>query len=214
MSSPLVPSSGAAPFGRLVKSEAPGRPGIQSEKQTQLQETTMDFSNIYRRAHMYLYMVSFWLSSCSRQSAKPPQVIALSVCADAPRGMHRISSDFGIRFDAPEKAFVVREASRDMPAGMMYIVRLRDADAHLVIWQDDDVFRDLKNAYPVFSKHVENRPVRDATGRNSGTDQWGYLPDGRQWRYVRFSTGDAVGYDPAPPTQARLLDEIINSACY
>lgn len=184
-------------------------------KKTRFQETDLSFSKICR--YGYCIVLSFLLLSCSRQIAKPPQAIALSVCtdaSDAPQAIYRITSDFGIRFDTPKKVYVVREALRDMPAGMMYIVKLRDADAHIVIWQDDDVFRDLKNAYPVFSKHVENRAIRDAAGRNFGTDQWGYLPDGRQWRYVTFATRDAVGYDPAPPTQANLLDEVINSACY
>jgi hypothetical protein len=133
------------------------------------------------------------LLSCSGEITNPPQAVAVSVCPDLNSGIHRIPSDFGIRFDASDKVFMVHEALRDMPPGMMYVVKLRDGDAHIVVWRDDDIFRDLKNAYPIFSKHIEERTIHDATGRNFGTDRWGYLQTGERWRYVKFSTGDAVG---------------------
>jgi hypothetical protein len=124
------------------------------------------------------------------------------------------SSDFGIRFDAPEKMFIVHAGLRDMPPGTLYVVKLRDSDANIAVWRDDDIFRDLKTAYSVFSEHVEERSIRDATGRISGTDHWGYLQSGERWRYVRFSSGDAAGYKPTPPKQAKLLDQVVNSACF
>jgi hypothetical protein len=152
--------------------------------------------------------------SRSPQAINPPQSFAISVCPDLISGVRRIKSDFGIRFDAPKKAFTVHEGLRDMPPGMLYIVKLKDTDAHIVVWHDDDVFNDLKIAYPAFSKRVEERNIRDATGRIFGTDRWGYLQSGDRWRYVRFSTRDAVGYKPTPPKQANLLDQVINSACF
>jgi hypothetical protein len=154
------------------------------------------------------------LLSCSSQTSDAPQVVAVAVCPDLTPGMRRIPSDFGIRFDAPEKVFMVQSAVRDMPPGTMYVVKLRNGDAHIVVWRDDDVFRDLKIAFPIFSKHIEERIIRDTTGRNFGTDQWGYLQTGERWRYVKFSTGDAVGYEPRPPEEANLLDQVINSACF
>jgi hypothetical protein len=128
--------------------------------------------------------------------------------------VHRITSDFGIQFDAPEKPFTVHGGLRDMPPGTLYVVQLKDSDANVMVWRDDDVFKDLKFAYPVFSEHMEERNVRDATGRIFGTDRWGYLQSGERWRYARFSTGDAVGYEPTPPRQADLLDKVVNSACF
>ena len=154
------------------------------------------------------------LFSCSSRISSPPAAVALSVCPDLAAGIHRIPSDFGMRFDASEKVFMVHATSRDMPPGTMYVAKLRDADAHIVVWRDDNVFRDLKNAYPIFSKHMEERSIRDKTGRSFGTDRWGYLQTGERWRFVKFSTGDAVGYEPTPPQQANLLDEIVNSACF
>jgi hypothetical protein len=144
----------------------------------------------------------------------PPPAIAISVCPNLTFGVHRIASDFGVRFDAPERVFTVHAGPRDMPAGTLYVVKLTDADANIVVWRDDDIFRDLKTAYPVFSEHVEERNIRDARGRIFGRDRWGYLQSGERWRYVRFSTGDAVGYEPTPLKQANLLDQVVNSACF
>jgi hypothetical protein len=95
------------------------------------------------------------------------------VCPDVTSDVHRITSDFGIRFDAPEKAFTVHAGLRDMPTGTFYVVKLKDADANVVVWRDDDMFRDLKIAYPVFPEYLEERNIRDATGRIFGTDRWG-----------------------------------------
>ena len=144
----------------------------------------------------------------------PPQAITISRCPDVFSGVHRVTSEFGIRFDAPEETFTVHASARDMPPGTLYVIKLKDADANMMIWRDDGVFRDLKIAYPVFSEQIEERNIRDETGRNFGTDRWGYLQSGERWRYVRFSTGDAVGYEPTFPKQASLLDQVVYSACF
>ncbi len=157
---------------------------------------------------IYLFLVR------SPHVTNPPQAIAISVCPDVTSGVHRIRSDFGIRLDAPEKAFTVHAGHPDMPPGTVYVVKLNDAGANLVVSSDDDIFRDLKIAYPVFSELIEERNIRDAAGRIFGTDRWGYLQGGERWRYVKFSTGDAVGYEPTPPKQANLLDQVVNSACF
>ena len=154
------------------------------------------------------------LLSCSSQISNPPKLVSVAVCSDLNPDKHRIAGDFGVQFDAPKKVFTVHAGIRDMPPGTLYVVKLRDGDAHIVIWRDDSVFRDLKNAYPIFSKHIEERTVRDTTGRSLGMDQWGYLQTGERWRYVKFSIGDAVGYEPRPPKEANLLDQVINSACF
>jgi hypothetical protein len=174
------------------------------------------------RSLVSIVLAVFLVSSCaiywslwySRHATNPPQAIAISVCPDVTYGVHRITSDFGIQFDAPEKPFTVHGGLRDMPPGTLYVVQLKDSDANVMVWRDDDVFKDLKFAYPVFSEHMEERNVRDATGRIFGTDRWGYLQSGERWRYARFSTGDAVGYEPTPPRQADLLDKVVNSACF
>ena len=150
----------------------------------------------------------------SPRVANPPQAFAISACPDAAPGVYRIRSDFGIQFDVPERAFTVHAGLRDMPPLTLYMVKLEDAGANIVVSGDDDDFRDLKIAYPVFSKHTEERNIRDATGRIFGTDRWGYLQSGERWRYAKFSTGDAVGYGPTTPKQANLLDQVVNSACF
>jgi hypothetical protein len=166
--------------------------------------------------------VSYMFFSASRLATKPPLAIVISACPDVTSGSHRITSDFGIRFDAPEKAFfdapekafTVHTALQDMPPGALYVGQLKNADANMTISGDDDISSNLKTAYPIFSEHVEERNVRDTTGRICGTDRWGYLPSGERWRYVRFSTRDAAGYEPTPPKQANLLDQVVNSACF
>jgi len=155
--------------------------------------------------------------SHSPHATNPPQATTISVCPSVAPGVRRIRSDFGIRFDASEKAFTVHAGLQDMPPGTLYVVKLKDAEPNIpniVVWRDDDVFRDLKSVYPVFSEHIDERNIRDATGRIFGIDRWGYLQSGERWRYVRFSTGDAAGYEPTPPKQANLLDQVVNSACF
>jgi hypothetical protein len=144
---------------------------------------------------------------------QPPGAITLSLCQPVPPGAHRISSDFGTRFDVPEALFTVRGTVRDMPGGTLYVVTLRNREENMLIWRDDDIFRELKNAFPVFSERVEEQPIRDRNGQVIGKDRWGYLKSGERWRYVTFLAGDALGYRPYAPEQAHLFDQIISSAC-
>jgi len=104
---------------------------------------------------------------------------------------------------------------RDMPPERLYVVTsIGPAEAKLVVSPDPGDFRDLEVAYPTFSQHVGERIMRDSEGRSFGTDRWGYLQSGERWRYVKFSTGDRVGYEPLPPRQADVLDQIVSSACF
>jgi hypothetical protein len=147
-----------------------------------------------------------------------PLAIAISACPDSTPGVRHIRDDFsgirGVRFDAPDDVFMVSRADRDMPPETLYVVTLKSANAKIVVSPDEDDFKDLEIANPVFSEHVEKRYIRDSTGRVFGTDSWGYLHTGERWRYIRFSTGDAVGYEPTPPNQADQLDRLVNSACF
>ncbi|MFZ0787547.1 MAG: hypothetical protein WAM67_17310 [Candidatus Acidiferrales bacterium] len=127
--------------------------------------------------------------------------------------MHRIRSDFGTQFDVPESEFTIRAGARDMPAGILYTVTLKDGGARLLIWRDDNMFSELKNVFPVFSQHVEEKDVRTPGGRSIGRDRWGFLKGGDRWRYVTLADGDAVGYRPNSSKEARLFDQIIGSAC-
>jgi hypothetical protein len=107
--------------------------------------------------------------------------------------VHGIKSNFGIWLDAPEKTFTIHTGQSDMSPGTMVEVKLKDADAKMVVWSyDHGIFRNLEIAYLVFSDHVEQRNIRDAKGRIFGTDRWDYLQSGERWRYVKFSTGDEV----------------------
>jgi hypothetical protein len=154
------------------------------------------------------------LCSCSPQVTDRPRTVTISVCPNTITVAHVLTSDLGLRFDAPEKVFTIREAQRDMPPEIAYVVTLNGrADAKLVVSPDSGDFRDLEVAYPPFSKNVEERTVQDTKGRNFGTDRWGHLQNGERWRYVKFTTGDRVGYGPLSPREADLLDQVVSSAC-
>jgi hypothetical protein len=189
---------------------ADGRAGpisVPIAEQTSLQRSPKWLVSIVLAAALVSFFAIYLFLSHSPHVTNPPQAIAISVCPNVSPGVHRIRSDFGIRFDAPEKAFTVHAGLRDMPPGTLYVVKLKGADPNIVVWRDDDIFS-------VFSEHIEERNIRDATGRIFGTDRWGYLQSGERWRYVRFSSGDAAGYKPTVPKQANLLDQVVNSACF
>jgi hypothetical protein len=147
-----------------------------------------------------------------------PQAIAISACPESTPGVRHIRDDFlgirGVRFDAPDDVFTVSRVVRDAPPETLYVVTMKSANAKIVVSPDQADFKCLEITYPVFSEHVEKRYIRDLTGRVFGTDSWGYLHTGERWRYTRFSTGDAVGYEPTPPNQADQLDRLVNSACF
>jgi hypothetical protein len=152
------------------------------------------------------------LFSCSRQVTDPPRTVTVSVCQGSVPAAHRFTAEFGLGFDAPENVFAVKKVQRDMPPELYVVTLNGHAKAKLMISADDD-FRDLEVAYPTFSKNVEERIVQDSKGHNFGMDRWGYLQNGERWRYVKFNTGDSVGYEPLPARQADLLDQVVNSAC-
>ena len=185
------------------RSPAPNPPPF--AKQQFLQESPK-WANPTIVAVLIFSVATYLLSFHSPHAMSVPPAIIVSACPDLPSGMRRIRSDFGTRFDASEKAFRVHAGLRDMPPGTLYVVKLKDADANIVVWRDDDILRNLKTAYPVFSKHVEERSIRTSTEHVFGTDRWGYLQSGERWRYVRFSSGDAVGYE--------LLNKLTKSSVF
>lgn len=143
-----------------------------------------------------------------------PPAIVFSDCSDLASGMHGIMAEFGVRFDVSETEFTIRSGQRDMELGRLYTVKSRNSDTHLFISSRFDyIFRNLKTAWPILSKHVEERSIRSRSGQMFGTDRWGYLNNGMRWRYTEFLTGDAAGYEPLPPREASLLDQVVSSAC-
>ena len=151
--------------------------------------------------------------STSPADQAPPHAITVSACSDKGVNVRRITSDGGVQFEVPDNIFIASEASRDMPPGTMNVVKLKNDDASLVIWHDDDFFRDLKIAYPVFSNKTGMSDIVTAGSGKFGTDRWGYLETGGRWRYVVFSSGDAAGYKPTLAEHADALDQVLASAC-
>jgi hypothetical protein len=116
--------------------------------------------------------------STSHADQAPPHAITVSACSDNGVNVRRITSDGGVQFEVPDNTFIASKASRDMPPGTMNVVKLKNDDASLVIWHDDDFSRDLKIAYPVFSSKTGKSDIVTAGSGKFGTDRWGYL-DGR-----------------------------------
>jgi hypothetical protein len=142
-----------------------------------------------------------------------PPAIVVSACGDVPAGARRITAGYGTQIDVPEDAFVVRSKLQDMPPGRTHFVTLRNSTAGTVMFPDDGSWKELKDDLPVFSRRVYARSTDSGKERVVGTDRWGYRKSGERWRYVAFSSGDAVGYLPTPLKEAILLDQVISSAC-
>jgi hypothetical protein len=142
-----------------------------------------------------------------------PPAIVVSACGDAPAGVRRMTVGYGTQIDAPEDAFVVKSWLQDMPPGRTHLVTLRNSTAYLAILPDDGSWKELKGVLPVFSRRVYARSTHSGKERVVGMDRWGYRKGGERWRYVAFSSGDAVGYLPTPLKVAGLLDQVISSAC-
>jgi hypothetical protein len=147
-----------------------------------------------------------------RDPHAPPAIVA-SACGNAPAGVHRMTVGYGTQIDAPEDAFVVKSWLQDMPPGRIHSVTLRNSTANIVILPDDGSWKELQDALPVFSRRIYARSTHSGKERVFGTDRWGYRKGGERWRYVAFSSGDAVGYLPTPLKEAGLLDQVISSAC-
>jgi hypothetical protein len=142
-----------------------------------------------------------------------PPAIVVSACGDVPGGVRRMSAGYGTQIDAPEDAFVVKSTLQEMPPGRIHSVTLRNSNANIAILPDDGSWKELKDALPVFSRPIYARGTHSGKERAVGMDRWGYRKGGERWRYVAFSSGDAVGYLPTPLKEASLLDQVISSAC-
>lgn len=100
-----------------------------------------------------------------------------------------------------------------MPPGRTHLVTLRNSTAYIAILPDDGSWKELKGALPAFSRPVYARSTYSGKERAVGTDRWGYRKAGERWRYVAFSSGDAVVYLPTSLKEASLLDQVVSSAC-
>lgn len=145
-----------------------------------------------------------------------PSLVVVRACRDAAPGTRRIIADFGTQFDVSENAFSISAATHDMAPERFYVITLKNSAANphmMIIAHDAGVWEDLKNTSRVFSRPVKKENILGSIGYSVGTDRWGYLEGGARWRYVAFSTKDAVGYRNASSDEAILFDQVIKSAC-
>src|ERR1700730_1758522 len=140
-----------------------------------------------------------------------PTAIVVSACGELGLGVRRIRADFGTQFDISETVFLVKSGVQDMPPGINYSVILKDSTARLVI-TSNDTWKEVDDAFPIFSEDLHERDIRGANGRSVGMDRWGSLKSGERWRFVKFFNRDAVAYLPTAPKEAILLDQVMSSA--
>jgi hypothetical protein len=88
--------------------------------------------------------------SRSPRVTNPPPAIAISVCPNL--SLVCIASRRCFGSTHLRKCSQSTRVLRDMPPRTLYAVRLKDADANIVVWRDDDIFRNLKITYPIFSE--------------------------------------------------------------
>jgi hypothetical protein len=144
--------------------------------------------------------------------------------------MRRVESRFlNIKFDVPEADFDLHSGMSDMPPQRFYCVTLRNRSAITMEISNGSIGVAWKFPWPVFSDHFDGalasgllsspdgykeRAVRNVYGKVVARDCWGMWKNGQCWRFVRFDSGEEVGYLPTPDKQARLFDQIISSACF
>ncbi len=149
-----------------------------------------------------------------RMHGLPPLAVVLSACRSAAPGMQRIKGNFGTQFDIPMAKFSIKQGSLDAPPEEVFAITVKEDGAKMMVATRYDFdFKDLKDAFPLFSEHIGEREVRFPDGSVAGRDRWGELKSGERWRYVTFHAGDAAGYRPVTASDARWFDQILGSAC-
>jgi len=151
----------------------------------------------------------------------PPSPPALVVCecrGIAP-GMRRIRAGVDIWFYIPEKGFTYNSGMGGptdslLPPVQTVTARNGSVSELQISAGAIPIERDLQFAWPVFSKHIEQRVVHYSYGSVVSMERWGYLKTGDRWRYVKFAGGGEAGYLPTHEKNAQLFDQIINSACF
>jgi len=150
-----------------------------------------------------------------------PPAIVVSNCGDLAPGVRRAGfTRWAMKFDVPEAGFTLQSQLLDMPIETLHCVCITHSAANGALLISESRIpgeRELQSQWPVFSERVEERDVRNTSGRVAGKDRWGYFRSGAQWkcwRLVTFAAGGEAGYLPTPPEVAQLFDQVISSACF
>src|SRR5215467_10158900 len=106
------------------------------------------------------------LNSCGQRNPEAPPLLIVSTCNNHPaQGMHRIASrvagSSGVQFEASEQGFTFHVASRDMPPGMLNVIKVKNGNASLEISNADLTFEsEASSAFPTLSEVVQERDIR------------------------------------------------------
>lgn len=150
----------------------------------------------------------------------PPPAVVVSVCQDVASGVRRAAKDLEIEFDISEPNLVLDHGGvgwtdNPLPGHVITVKNRGSVAMYISRWHLDDLDKNSKFVWPMFSEHVEERDVHNAHGGVVGEDHWGIWERGKRWRFVKFAGGlEEVGYPPTPANEAQLFDQVISSACF
>lgn len=161
----------------------------------------------------YLYL------SRTRTVPKTPTVPVpvVSTCKDSSPGTRRVGAKAGdrymLQFSVPEARVRIRDGVTDAPPLIYgFDIRLQGDESLLTISYGPPSSAGVDPARGTYSR-VEKRVVVDDAGHSVGEDDLRYLNTGARSRSVLFQGWVTAQYRSVSETDARLFDQIINSAC-
>ena len=146
---------------------------------------------------------------------------SLANCKEPERGFQRIGwGKYGLQFDVPQREVKLARGKVDVDY-VVDVVKSKHSDARVEFWfgpyameitPDDEMFVESET----FETHKVLMPAGPAPGSEGGVigaDTSGRMPKDRMWRQWAV-VGEGARYRNAPPEDAKLFDQIINSACW
>ena len=170
----------------------------------------------------YFALVAIRKPVPSRPVAPPVPVI--KSCGPGSPDMRRIQSKVlsspnavqTVQFDVPTAQFRIQEGATDMPPFIHgFDLTVKGSSSHLEISSPHSVTKTpvaAPDPRRTFSTYEERR-ILNSSGEVVGRDVWGYLQTGERWREVQIHPLVVAQYGLVREQDARLFDQVINSAC-
>jgi len=154
------------------------------------------------------------LTGISFARKPPPPLPVVAACGDVGPGMSRIGEPGKIQFDVLTKDFNIWQGGTDAPPLVYgFDLALKGEKSFIEISYGPPPYNRAKDLARVFRSHIEERPIFDSSGQRIGTDEWEYLSGGKRRRRVHFRGYVTATYPFVDPEEARVFDQVINSAC-
>ncbi|MFZ0466489.1 MAG: carboxypeptidase-like regulatory domain-containing protein [Candidatus Acidiferrales bacterium] len=140
--------------------------------------------------------------------------LVLRPCGPPKPGERKIGSgEYGLQFAVAKHAVKILGGKPDTDY-VRYVVKPKKSQSSLELWF---------GPYAMSSEPEEEQFEKSANfvqrslvlpnGGAIGMDSWGQLPDGTHWRQMAM-LGSGARYTDVAAEDAKLFDEIINSACF